>query len=497
LIWTSPDSRMKYDTHIDKVVLSQISPGGAQLFTRKTSFNKLYNTVCQNYQRISRTTFSSHLKRLMDEGLIERRDPGIRGTAVYYYPTDYGKRYFRLFPSEEQDKKERFERVYQLLFFFVSKYHEEGITYRLDSEGQFENFLLRLKISKNDLIVDSIRHNNSGGAYPIEKKMYESKTITTFRPISGLNIWKEDHHQCTWFSLRAMTMGSSHEIRHKKTYKITHDDHGKIILRPIVKKEEAEDGQIRREKSEIGDFSYYYCKFPVGGISVSDIMDQGEFVFEHAGFTIEEIGRAVELLREEDILRPAKILFGEIRYSFNPAHEPLKELLKEYWRIPRHILAIMNRIWQNLRGPTPEERKWLELFHGEKVAGEMLRSAYYQRHSYQRIVKGSITLEKMLKTFTDMSKENRKKVIDNTTRQEKRKMIIQIQRDLGVFVSEAEYNIFLIRDFDNGLKENMKEIEEKYADVIRKYSFPLKGLLKIIYPEFIQQATREASIKSK
>lgn len=42
-----------------------------------------------------------------------------------------------------------------------------------------------------------------------------------------------------------------------------------------------------------------------------------------------------------------------------------------------------------------------------------------------------------------------------------------------------------------------KEIEEEYAEVIRKYSFPLKGLLKIIYPEFIQQATREASIKSK
>jgi hypothetical protein len=157
----------------------------------------------------------------------------------------------------------------------------------------------------------------------------------------------------------------------------------------------------------------------------------------------------------------------------------------------------MNRIWQNLRGPTPEERKWLELFHGEKVAGDMLRSAYYQRHSYQRIVRGSITLEKMLKTFTDMSKENRKEVIDNTTKQEKRKIMIQIQRDLGVFVSEAEYNIFLIRDFDNSLKENMKEIEEKYADVIRKYSFPLKGLLKIIYPEFIQQATREAGIKSK
>jgi hypothetical protein len=106
-------------------------------------------------------------------------------------------------------------------------------------------------------------------------------------------------------------------------------------------------------------------------------------------------------------------------------------------------------------------------------------------------MKGSITLERMLKTFTDMSKEDRQKVMDNTTKQEKRNMIIQIQRDLGIFVNEAEYNKYLIRDFDNGLKENVRKLEQKYASVLREYSFPLKGLLKMIYPEFIQQATRE------
>jgi DNA-binding HxlR family transcriptional regulator len=487
---------MEYNTDIDELILDMLNPGGTKLFTTKTSFNKLYNSVCQNYRKISRTTFSYHLKRLVDDDLIERRDPGTRGTAVNYYPTDYGKRYLRLFPSETQEKKERLERVYQLLFFFISKYHEEGITHRLDSEGQFESFLSRLKISKNDLIVESIRRYNSGGAYPIEKKMYEGTTITTFKPISGLKIWKEDHHQCTWFSLKYMAMGSTHEIRHKRTYKIEYDDRRKIVLKRIMKKEEVEEARTAREKSKIDDFSYYYCRFPVGGISISDIIDRREFVFENAGFTIEEISRAFDLLKEEGIFRPTKILFGEVRYSFNPAHESLKGLLKEYWRIPHHILAIMNRIWQNLRGPTPEERKWLELFHGEKLAGGMLRSAYYRRHSYQRVVRGSITLEKILKAFTDMSKEDRQKVIDNTTKREKRSMIIQIQRDLGVFVNVVEHDKHLIRDFDNSLKENMRELEQKYASVIQKYSFPVRGLLKIIYPEFIRQATREVIKKN-
>jgi hypothetical protein len=97
-------------------------------------------------------------------------------------------------------------------------------------------------------------------------------------------------------------------------------------------------------------------------------------------------------------------------------------------------------------------------------------------------MKGSITLGRMLTCQRRI--DRRSWIIQQSKKRE-------IQRDLGIFVNEAEYNKYLIRDFDNGLKENVRKLEQKYASVLREYSFPLKGLLKMIYPEFIQQATRE------
>jgi hypothetical protein len=337
-----------------------------------------------------------------------------------------------LYPSKRQEDKERLERIYQLLLFFVSEYHDKGISYRLDSEEDFDNFLSKLYISKGDLVVDSVRHFDSKGMYPRENKMYESKTTTEFRPIQGVKIWKEDHHQCTSFSLRAMTMGSPYEIRHKKTYKITYDDRGKIVLKRIIKKEEREEVAMGREKVKINDFSYYYYTLPVGGVSVSDIVHHRRFVFEHAGLTHEEVREAFDLLKEMDIIRPMNVLFGEMRYSLNPAHEPLKELLREYWNIQGSIRYKMSEIWYHVRMPTSEERKWLELFEGEKIAGKVLRNAYYYRHNYRRVIKYGTSLGKILKNFTDMSKEEREEVIQNTTIQEKETIIKELKKDRGI-----------------------------------------------------------------
>jgi hypothetical protein len=48
-----------------------------------------------------------------------------------------------------------------------------------------------------------------------------------------------------------------------------------------------------------------------------------------------------------DIVRPTKVLFEEIHYSFKPAYDQLKKLLNEYWDIQHTIFAKMNRIWHS------------------------------------------------------------------------------------------------------------------------------------------------------
>jgi DNA-binding HxlR family transcriptional regulator len=476
---------MRYDNSIDTHIIATLSESST------SSFNELLKKVKESRRRrsMSRSVFTFHLNKLVNDRVISKHDKGLRGTRVYYFLTDYGKQQLRLYPSKEQEERERLDKIYQLLLFFVGEYHDKGISYRLDSEEDFNNFLSKMHISKSDLVVDSVRRSDSKGMYPIENKMYESKTVTEFRPIQGLEIWKEDHHQCTSFSLRAMTMGSPYEIRHKITYKITYNNQGKIVLKRIIKKEEKEEIAVGREKVKINDFSYYCYTLPVGGASVSDVVHHRRFVFEHAGLTHEEVREAFDLLKGMDIIRPTRVLFGEIRYSFNPAYEPLKELLSEYWRLLSYIFPKMRWIWDYVRKPTSEERKWLELFYGEKIAGKMLINAYYHRHSYRRGIKYGMSLGKMLKTFTDMSKEERHEVIQNTTIQEKEKIIKDLKKDLVISELDEDYVQLTISDFDKNIKKKIRELEERYADTIKKHHFPLKRLRDMIYPEYIQTAS--------
>jgi hypothetical protein len=372
---------MRYGYDIDKQIIAILSKKST------FSFNELLKNVEEYLKRpLSRPVFTFHLNKLQNDNVIGKRDKGLRGIKVHYFLTGYGKQQLLLYPSKGQEDKERLEKVYQLLLFFVSEYHDKGVSYKLDSEGDFNYLLSRIHVSKSDLEVESVRHSDSVGMYPTENKMYESKTITKFRLINGVKVWMEEHHQCTSFSLRSV-MGSSFQIQSKLTYRKAYDNQGKIILKRVIRKDEKERIKLGREKVKINDFSYYYYMLPAGGVSVSDLVDYKEFVFEHTGLTHEEVTKCFEILKGMDIIRPTKVLFGEIRYSFNPVYDQLKKLLREYWSIQGTIFAKMNRIWLYIRKPTLEEQKWLELFYGEKRAMEILRSDYFHRHNSRRVIK--------------------------------------------------------------------------------------------------------------
>jgi DNA-binding HxlR family transcriptional regulator len=477
---------MRYDGDIDKCIISILSEKPT------FSFNELLKKVGETLRKsVSRPVFTFHLNNLLNDSVIGKHDKGLRGIRVYYFLTEYGKQQFLLYPSKEQMDKERLEKVYQLLLFFVSEYQDKGIPYRLGSERDFDNLLSRIRVSKNDLKVESVKHSDSGGMYPQENKMYESKTVTKFRSIKGVKITREDHHQCTSFSLRSI-MGSAYQIRSKRTYRITYDNQGKIVLKRILRKEEKEKRKLGREKVKIKDFSYYYYVLPIGGVSVSQVVDYKGFVFEHAGLTHEEVRKSFDILKGMGIVRPTKVLFEEIHYSFNPAHDQLKKLLREYWDIQHTIFAKMNRIWLYIRKPTSDEQKWLQLFYGEKTAMEILKGDYFHRHYYRHGIKYGSSLEKILKAFTEMSKEYREKVLRNTTRQEKEKLVRDLRLDMWTTEQGKGDVLHTISYFDKEIKNRLRELEENNAEIIREYKFPLKRLREMIYPQYIKNAFLES-----
>jgi hypothetical protein len=51
---------------------------------------------------------------------------------------------------------------------------------------------------------------------------------------------------------------------------------------------------------------------PIGGVSVSQVVDYKGFVFEHAGLTHEEVRKSFDILNGMALVRPTKVLFKDI-----------------------------------------------------------------------------------------------------------------------------------------------------------------------------------------
>jgi hypothetical protein len=378
--------------------------------------------VCKSYKKISRDAFNCHIKRFKANGTIDSRDSKRRGTKVYYFLTESIKQEYRANPIDEKSKDEeqetiafstylaeRFDKLFQLFFFIESGHSME---YKLHSEQELDDFLSKINLSKKDLMVDSVYSDNDRES---QNTVYFNRTITKFKAISGIKIWREDHyyrHLPKWLSI-----GSPDQLF------------------------EAFDDTKNREQGKPGYL--YYCTLP--GVALSDLLDNGRHLFEHINFTDTEVRRAFIHLEQVGMIRPiTNYLLGEKRFSIT-ADESLRVLIREYWRIYLDIRWKMGTIWRFVRGPTSEERKWLEVFDGAIEANVSFQSDYYERHS--------------LKT----NKKEHADMINFTKRK--------------------------IREKNLKVAQHIRRLEQNYSDLFEKYSFPLNGLREMIYPKYIRNAT--------
>ena len=407
--------------------MTELYPKRTELYSNKTSFNKLYDRVCKNYKTISKPTFSFHLKRMKDEQkLIDKYDNLVRGTSVNFFLTEAGKQKYQLYnssaPPNTQADEERLERIYQLLFLFVTVY----VFNALYSKKEFESFLSKIPMPKDQLVVDSIKSDENPFEDIDEDILILKSTQTTFKPIkSEILIWKEEIEYLPLQQEGLSLDETPNDIKKRITLQLQ-----------------------ERLKNENIEKSYLYEYF-IPGISQSDFIEQIP-TLKHIGFTKEEVTRVFDFLEKNHIIKPINDHLGEKRYSIDPAHESLRDLLNEYGGIKSLATFKMHIIWLNFRRLTYEEWKWYEFLHGKKRTIEYSRFAYERRSSLRRTKK--------------------KRYLDD--------------------VSSAKQKI---NEIDSQISEALKNLEKKYADIIQKYSFPLKGLLEMIYPKFIQHAACEIS----
>lgn len=219
-------------------------------------------------------------------------------------------------------------------------------------------------------------------------------------------------------------------------------------------------------KNENIEKSYSYGYF-IPGISQLDFIEYTP-TLKYIGFTKEEVTRIFDFLEKNHIIKPINdhlgekrywindsrksfrdLLseeFGEKRYSIDSSHKSLRDVLSEYGGIKLLAIIKMQLIWFNFRRLTYEEWKWYEFLKGKERTVEYSGFASKCRNSLRRAKK--------------------KRYLEDGAKQK-------------------------INEIDSQISKTLKELEEKYAGIIQKYSFPLKGVLEIVYPEFIKHAVYE------
>jgi hypothetical protein len=284
---------------------------------------QLYYAISKLYKKISLDAFNFHIKKMINNRLIDKNDTGARGKKVYYFLTEKAKQQKRLkiLASRSQEEKIQFEmeseverrqKLYFLLLWFRQNWKP---VYRISDERDLDNLLSMVGSSKKDLEIGRIRDEFEGDEHII---------YITFKPISDVVILKDE--------------------RFKESNK--------------------ENRKIR----------YHYV---LPGVSVRDILE-APAAFEHINFTHSEVQDTFNLAVKEGLLRA--ILFDdEIRYVI--ADPLLDKFLGDLWHLFCAIFNKMEKTWNFIRSPTQVEIKLLELFYGIKATDEMRINAYRHRHS--------------------------------------------------------------------------------------------------------------------
>ena len=315
--------------------------------------------------------------------MISRQDVLKPGKKVNYSLTDKGKQYLRLILTEPEKELNgiRETRLHVYLLLFMFVIPPR---YIFETEKDLENFLLDNSLSTKQLVQSRKREESKDG---------KTVVLTVFKPFSGINVVRKIIEYVVlrrWFT---------------------------VLLRLL--------------HSGIVNIGYF-------------VLSRSRPAFWHINFTHAEVQHVFNLLQNEGILQPIKIMYhGELRYEIRDPM--LVDFLDDCALLYHSARRSIEIIWKHIRKPNRDEIRWLELFMGTEKVDEICRESYRRRHNR------SVAYKRLRK------KEDRKKKI---------KLIME--------------HIQLSTRFAMNLKES-------HSNAILKYQFPSEELLDLIYPKFLQE----------
>ncbi len=299
----------KYTTDIERVIVDLLFQKDSG---RLMSYVQLYNSVKEARKQLSHETFNIHRSHLRGNGLLGETTKG-------YFLTD--KAYFLhrlkilefnrpnktfLEPMESKEVEKRLK-----MLFIVSYYGQSKCFYPLQNREQFEDFLSSHGLHENDLRVFRESDIENKGSTTHFKHFFPD-------PVHGIEI-------------RIV----------EETGKISYG----YFLPGFNTVEIMEAAQKRR--------------FSV--LEIMKIAQKRRLEFHYVDFTRSDLQQEIDMLMSQGLLERIGEIDNEMRYRF-PTR--LQLVLGECMGLSDDVFSIMKAIFEYLRSPKKEEKKWLEFFYG-------------------------------------------------------------------------------------------------------------------------------------
>ncbi len=411
------------------------------------------------HRHISHDAFDRHFRNLRKSGNIERKDTAAKGGRKgQYCVSDKGRQALRLFGSLEEDRQKlilRRERAFQLLFFFEAN---KDIEFEQEMYGTEDDLIklvsskYRVPFTKKDLVID----------YQFRKQV--DCTVTVYLPVSScILIVKEEFNRDN--NKTGETTTAILPYRQDNEEKISDNHHNGL------------QGQQQHLQSKNNGSNYAFFLVKTLGITISQILHDKKFPFQHLGFTSRELEQAFNTLRDERLIKVKGVLGNDIYYT--SADNGLYHLMRDCWIIHNQIMRKVTLVWMYFRRPTWQEHKWLKMFYGPERTSSTIKND----NKFRRQIRHKQRLE-----LAQMQKEQREKGQKPTTNNHdtlQQQTSTAIDNTITTIIISVKNEIAI---YDKLSKAEVKRLKEKRATTIRKYSFPYEAIMDdLVYPLFLRE----------
>jgi hypothetical protein len=314
---------LQYNGEIDNIIINELS------MNEFISFLELKKRVERSLSRtLSFQTYSDHLKKMIKDKILNKKDTYERGKPVFYSLSDDAKRQRQLNLLGVSPKQILFRNIYEKIFFYEI-YHTPLKV--IGSEQELDRFLSEINMTRADLKEIHSNNHKLEIAIKYEQKRYADTDTLYYTGDSDIHITRTEYWEaCKYYKNKYATE--------------------------------------------------YTCTLP--GISLKEFLGNP---FMGVRFESANVEETLSLLIKNGLIKPGIIFRGDMRYMI--ADRDLRYLIHALSHILYREGEWLKHKWNYFEEPTREEQERMNWLLGQQKAANIFRDAELSRYENKRKIK--------------------------------------------------------------------------------------------------------------